>query len=134
LSDFDKLPDTVPKGFIAELKKQYITENKQAAKIGCTQVYTIEIVSPLNVRGSSGYREVKNGKVVQNSQLCGGGGYNIWGVKDGKWIEATAGNDAIYCDRLLSPKIYSEFVSECVFLGQSYKLVPNPNGKINAAL
>lgn len=129
VSDFDKLPTETPKGFVEALKEKFKKDNSDSSR-ECSTVFTVEKISEINVKASKGWVEIKDGKIVKDSQVCGGGTYSIWAFDNGQWIERIAGNELPDCKRLAAPVIYSEFIEQCYGQGGALTVLANPNGSI----
>lgn len=129
LSDFDKLPPKTPKDFVEALKEKFRKDNSDSSR-ECSTVFTVEKISQINVKASKGWAEVIGGKIVKDSQICGGGTMSVWAFDGGNWMERVAGNDLPSCERLIEPIIYSEFLNECYGEGSELKILENPNGSI----
>lgn len=130
-NDLAKIPASAPAGFVEAFSKVAESQISKPNQDGCYAMYYIEKISDINVLAGKGLYEKKNGAVVDNSSICGGGARSIWAISNGKWVEVAGGNDDIPCSEITSPKVYSEFAKECYDAAKQH-VIPNPNGSITS--
>lgn len=123
VSDVDKLPDAVPQSF-----RQYITKKLQQripSENGCIEVYSVKIVSEVNIRGNVGAAD-SDGNSFEG---CGGGASMYWYLTDGGWRELAI-QMMPSCKQLSETLIYKEFIPECFADESGAEMKENPNGSI----
>ena len=127
--DLEKLPDTVPASFVDHM--EVVLNANVADESGCVMMYSVNIVSPLNISGGTG--SVDATTLESGTGSCIGGARTVWYLKDGKWddmgFQAQPG-----CDELEKTTIYSEFMELCYDASAEVPdQTPNPNGSIQDA-
>ena len=122
-ADVEKLPAGTPASF-KEFMKIKLAANKPTAE-GCVGLYTINVLSTVNVAGGVGDVDAKT--LQPGVGNCGGGARIVWSFSGGAWQE-NGFQSIAQCSLLVNAGIYKEFVGQCA--DSKDATVANPNGSI----